>query len=264
MTEAPTTGGLRVEVRDRVGYVTIDRPERRNALGSAEMAALVETFVRFDADDDVWAVVVTGAGDKAFSAGRDLKELAGRDSAGARPPSPMREPMRNPFEVVLECRKPTVAALNGAALGGGLELALACDVRLAADTATLALPEALRGMGAIFGSVMLPRLVPLGIAYDMLYTGRTVTADEAARWGLVNRVVPAADLPGATDEYLRTLLANAPLTIRRYKQIIQSSLHQAPAAALRLDVRPDPYSSEDRVEGVRAFAEKRAPRWRAR
>lgn len=258
------TEGLKVEVRDRVGYVTLDRPERRNALGSAEMAALVEAFVRFDADDDVWAAVITGTGDKAFSAGRDLKELAGRDSDGAPPPSPMRQPMRNPFEVVLECRKPTVAALNGAAMGGGLELALACDIRLAADTATFAMPESLRGMGANFGSVMLPRLVPVGIAYDMLYTGRTVSAEEAARWGFVNRVVPAAELAGAAEEYVRMLLDRAPLTIRRYKQVIQSSLHQAPAAALRLDVRPDPYSSEDRVEGVRAFAEKRTPRWRAR
>ncbi len=256
--------GLKVEVRDSVGYVTIDRPERRNALGNAQMAALVEAFTRFDHDDDVWIVVVTGAGDQAFSAGRDLKELAGRDAEGAPPPSPMRQQLRNPFEVVHECRKPTIAAVNGAAVGGGLELALACDVRIAADSARFALPEVLRGMGATFGASLLPRLVPLGIAYDMLYTGRTLTADEAERWGLVNRVVPAAELAGAVEEYARVLLANAPLTMRRYKALIQGGLHQSLSAALRLDVRPDPYSSEDRVEGVRAFAEKRAPRWRAR
>jgi enoyl-CoA hydratase len=256
--------GLRIEVRDRVGYVTIDRPERRNALGNATFAALVETYNRFDQDDDVWVVVVTGAGDQAFSAGRDLKELAGRDSAGTASPNPMRQPMRNPFETVYECRKPTIAAINGAAMGGGLELAMACDIRIAADHARLALPEVLRGMGATFGASVLPRLVPVGIAYDMLYTGRTLTAAEAERWGLVNRVVPSAELAGAVEEYARALLDNAPLTMRRYKALIQGGLHQPLSAALRLDVRPDPYSSEDRVEGVRAFAEKRAPRWRAR
>jgi enoyl-CoA hydratase len=256
--------GLRVEVRDRVGYVTIDRPERKNALGEAVMEGLVDTFQGFDADDDVWAVLVTGSGGDSFSAGRDLKELAGRDASGAPPPSPMRQRLRNPFEVVYECRKPVVAAINGWAVGGGLELAMACDIRIAAAHARLALPEALRGMGANFGAAILPRLVPVAVAYDMLYTGRTVTADEAQRWGLVNRVVPGGELADAAESYVRTVLGRAPLTVRRYKAVLQSSLHLPLSAALRLDLRPDPYGSEDRVEGVRAFAEKREPRWQAR
>lgn len=255
--------GLHVEVRDRVGYVTIDRPERKNALSEAVMEGLVDTFHWFDHNDDVWAVLITGTGD-AFSAGRDLKELAGRDAAGGPPPAPMRQRLRNPFEVVYECRKPVVAALNGCAVGGGLELAMACDIRIAADTAELALPESLRGMGANFGAAILPRLVPVAVAYDVLYSARTVTADEAARWGLVNQVVPAADLASTAEEYVRTLLSRAPLTIRRYKAVVQGTLHLPLSAALRLDLRPDPYSSDDRVEGVRAFAEKRPPRWQAR
>lgn len=256
--------GLEVVVRDRVGYVTINRPERRNALSEAVLEGLVETFHRFDHDEDVWAVLVTGSGDDAFSAGRDLKELAERDSGGGAPPSPMRQQLRNPFEVVYECRKPVIAALNGWTVGGGLELAMACDVRIAAAHARLALPESLRGMGANFGAAILPRLIPVAIAYDMLYTGRTVTAEEAARWGLVNTVVPGPELLPSAEEYVRTVLSRAPLTVRRYKAVLQHSLQLPLSAALRLDLRPDPYTSADRVEGVRAFAEKREPRWQAR
>ena len=256
--------GLRVEVRDRVAYVVLDRPERHNALDDALVRDLVGAFCRFDADDDVWAVLITGAGDQAFSAGRDLQEVAERDAGGLPPPAPMRQPLRNPFEVVHECRKPVVAALNGWTLGGGLELAMACDVRIAAEHARLALPEALRGMGATFGAVVLPRLVPMAVAYDLLYTGRTVTAQEAAAWGLVNAVVPSAELASAAEAYVRRVLESAPLTVRRYKALVQAGSALPVSAALRLDVRPDPYSSEDRVEGVRAFRESRPPRWRAR
>lgn len=257
--------GLVVQVRDRVGYVTIDRRERMNALSDAMMAALVDTFQELDQDDGVWAVLVTGAGDDAFSAGRDLKELAERDREDKqRHPAPMRQSLRNPFEVVYECRKPVVAALNGWTLGGGLELALACDVRIAAAHARLAMPEVRRGMGANFGAAILPRLVPQGVAYDLLYTGRTINAEEAQRWGLVNSVVPSEQLSRSAEKFVRGLLESAPLTIRHYKAVLQGTPHLPLAAALRLDLEPNPYESDDRVEGVCAFAEKRKPQWRAR
>lgn len=259
-----TDNGLSVEILDRVAHVTLDRPERLNAISAGLMADLVEAFDSFSYDDDVWAVLITGAGERAFSAGIDLKEMNEGDQTLRLASMPMGGPKRNMFETILECQKPVVAALNGVAAGAGCEIALACDVRLAADHVRIGLPEAKRGMGANFGCQLLPRLIPRGIAYEMLYTGELISADEAHKWGLINRVVPAASLAGEAKQFCATLVGNAPLTIRRYKAMIGRGAELPMAAALRLHVGPNPYISADRAEGVAAFVEKRAPQWQAR
>jgi enoyl-CoA hydratase len=256
--------GLECEIRDRVAYLTLDRPERRNALSRGLTRALADRLLELDEDDDVWALSITGAGDAAFCAGTDLKELDERAKAGLGPTVPMTGPHRNLFEVLIEFGKPTMAVLNGTAMGAGCELALACDVRIAAEHVKMGLPEAKRGMGANFGSVVLPRLLPRAIAFQMLYTGEPMTAEEAKGWGLLNDVVPGAELQDRAEAMMRSIVANAPLTLRRYKQMITKTWEMPLASALRLNVGPNVYRTRDREEGVRAFVEKRAPRWEGR
>jgi enoyl-CoA hydratase len=249
------------EVRDKVAYITLNRPESRNALSQAVVARLSQVFTAANEDNDVWAIVLTGTGDRAFCAGGDLKELNQIAKEGRRFPVPMTGTERNLFELVLEVGKPTIAALNGPAVAGGFELALACDIRIAAEHASIGMPEAKRGMGANFATVLLPRLVPRSVALSMLYTGELMSPEEALHWGLVNAVHPADQLAKETEEFVRSIVANAPLALRRYKEMATKGWELSVQAALRLNVGPNPYLSADREEGVRAFVEKRAPRW---
>jgi enoyl-CoA hydratase len=254
--------GLVVEQRGHVRVLTLDRPERRNALSSALQADLVEELLR-STEDGVRAIVLTGTG-PAFCAGFDLKEIRDLDQRGERFRPPMNRPGRSLFEVVTETPVPVIAALGGAAVAGGFELALACDLRVAARGIPLGLPEAKIGMGANFGSVVLPKRIPMGIALEMLYTGEYVTSDDAERWGLVNRLVDADAVVPTALELAEKIAANAPISVRRMKETAVKGLELPLWQALRLDVGPNPYLSDDRREGIAAYLEKRPPNWTGR
>jgi enoyl-CoA hydratase len=258
-----TESGLIAETHGHVRVLTLDRPERRNALSSALQAALIEELLTCAEDGDVRAIVLTGNG-PAFCAGLDLKEIREADQRGEHFRPPMNRPTRSLFEVVTETPVPIVAALNGAAVAGGFELALACDLRVAAPGTKLGLPEAAIGMGANFGSVVLPKRIPMGIALEMLLTAEYVTAEDAERWGLINRLVDPDDVLPTAMRLAERIAANAPISVRRMKETAVKGLELPLWQALRLDVGPNPYFSEDRVEGIAAYLEKRPPNWSGR
>jgi enoyl-CoA hydratase len=255
---------IKYQTQDHVATITIDRPDRLNSLARRTMSEIAEAANMASDDQEVRLILFTSVGERVFCPGIDLKEADELARSGEVFPQPMRGRDRNFFELIMEVPKPTIAALNGDAIGGGCELALACDLRIAADHARLGMPEAKRGMGANFGSVVLPRLVPRAMALDMLYTGRLVPAAEALGFGLINRSFPSNRFREEVAAFVSDIAQNAPLTLQRYKHMALKGWEMSVHAALRLDVGPNPYASEDRVEGVRAFVEKRKPQWKAR
>ena len=255
--------------RDHVARITINRPEVRNAINTPAHKEWSDLLDEADADDDVWVVVVTGVGDKAFCAGRDLKHLSAMREASAEAQAADAELMAGVTRLIerFDYSKPLIARVNGVALGGGFEVALACDLVVAADHVEFGLPEPRRGIYAGGGGVhRLPRQLPLKLAMEYLLTSRTMTAARALELGLVNDVVPYDRLDEAVDRLIDDILLAAPLSIRATKQSAMMGLDRPLAEAFH-DTYPavaDMAASEDAREGPRAFAEKRTPKWKGR
>jgi len=255
------------ERHGHVLLVTLNRPAVRNAVNLAVTLGLGDALEEAEHDQGIWAVVLTGAGDKAFCAGADLKAVARGESVV--PEEPVRAAWGFAGYVTHHISKPTIAAVNGFALGGGTEISLASDLVVAADTASFGLPEVKRGIYAGAGGLIrLPAQIPKKIAMEMILTGEPISAQRALELGLVNRVVPQLEVVAAALELAGKITANAPLAVQASKRIangIHNGEVAAEAASWELSRAEGPalMRTADAAEGPRAFAEKRAPQWQA-
>ncbi len=255
---------VKVEREGPVTVITLNRPEVMNALHSPAHFELHEVFDAFAADPDQWVAIVTGAGERAFSAGNDLKHQATGGIMGS-PPSGFAG-LTSRYDL----NKPLIAAVNGVAMGGGFEIALACDIIVAADSAVFALPEPRVGLAALAGGLhRLPRAIGTKRALGMILTGRRVSAAEGEALGFVNEVVAPADLMTAARRWAAQISELSPMSIRASKEAVFRGLDEPTLeAAIRGQNRYPSVSalfkSEDFVEGPMAFAQKRAPAWKGR
>jgi len=254
------------EKRGRIAYVTINRPDRLNAINLATSREMYSAFCDFRDDPEVWVAILTGAGERAFSAGADLEAITTGELAMGGPG----QGMPVPFGGIVrgfQCWKPIIAAINGLALGGGLEVALACDIRVASENAEFGLPEprwALIPGGG--GTQRLPRVLPLAVAMELLLTGGRLNAQQALQWGLVSRVVPLPELIPTAEKIAQAICDNGPLAVRAIKEAAYRGLEMPLEHGLNLELTyiQGIFHTEDAKEGPKAFLEKRKPQFRGR
>lgn len=255
---------VQYEKRDKLAYITINRPERHNALHPPANKELLHIFRDFSEDSNVWIAIITGNGDKAFCAGNDLKYTA--ENWKERESSSIPSVAFGGITSGFQCSKPIIAAVNGYALGGGLELAMACDIMVMADHAEIGLPEPLVGLIAGAGGVhRLPRHIPLKRAMGMLLTGKRIDAQEAYELGMVNEVVPLKELLKTAERWASDILKAAPLSVRASKEMAYQGLGWPLENAFDRKYPEEQafLASDDRREGPKAFSEKRRPNWTA-
>ena len=255
---------VRYEKKGAIAYVTVDRPKVLNALNTPTWTDLQSAFEDAKADASVHGVILTGAGDKAFIAGADIGELAHVDAYDAEESSRFGQRV---LDLVENLGKPVIAAINGFALGGGCETAMACTMRIAAEHARFGQPEVKLGLlpgGG--GTQRLPRLVGKGRALQLILTGETISAQEAYRIGLVNEVVPAANLIDRAEAILKQIAANAPIAVKFSLEAANKGLETSQSEGLALEASYFGIcaATEDKKEGTSAFLEKRAPQFRGR
>ncbi|MGD9536157.1 MAG: enoyl-CoA hydratase/isomerase family protein [Alphaproteobacteria bacterium] len=256
-----------VLLAERIGAVerlTINRPEALNALDAAVNAALKAAFERIAGDEGVRAVILTGAGEKAFVAGADIKEMA---NIGPREAEALARSSKAVHDAIARCPKPVIAAINGFALGGGFELALACDIRLAAETARFGLPEVklavLPGGG---GTARLSRIVGPAIARALCLTGDMISAERAYQLGIVSELVPAASLADLALKKAEALASLSPVALAQIKSVLDITANADLESALAAEAKAFAlcFAAEDQKEGMAAFVEKRAPKFKGR
>jgi dehydration protein DpgD len=260
---------VRYQKKDHVAYVTLDRPEVLNAMDLRMHEELASVWDDVEADDNVRVAVLTGAGERSFSVGQDLRERARLNQQGGPPPTfgSRGQPGWPRLTERFSLSKPVVARVSGYALGGGFELALACDIIVASEHAVFALPEVQLGLvpGA-GGTFRLPRQIPLKVAMGYLLTGRRITADQALRLGLVNEITAPENLDQCVNSWTSDLLRSAPLAVQAIKEAVLCSLDMPLEQAFTTSFPREQQRrySHDAVEGPQAFAEKRKPVWRGR